>query len=74
MVPSRTIEGQFSLNGKELDKYDYWLKEHKTKCEKVKASDSQISITFSSGSGIGTAVFVKCTCGEECNITDYDSW
>ena len=69
MWPQRILERTFSLNRVEVERAHSWLVEHKEKCQRLR-----ITVSFSTSSGIGMAVTIKCDCGEECNVTDYDSW
>jgi hypothetical protein len=62
-----------------------WSAKHKKTCRmRVREDGSTVEFpggaaggltTFSfTPTGIGMAICVKCACGEEANITDYDNW
>lgn len=59
----------FTVNAKEKRDADRWLKRHAKKCKMAK-----VSYVFTSDSGIGTSVKVKCACGKKSDVTDYGSW
>lgn len=68
----------FYITQDEYKKFSDWKKEHNKKC---KFSDSMsggaIGGRFTyifTPTGVGTATTVKCACGEECDLTDYDMW
>ena len=62
-----------------------WRAEHNKTC-KYRFNDDGTPVKFPGGAaggstsyeftptGIGVAIFAKCTCGEEINLTDYESW
>lgn len=62
----------FVLEGKELDSYRKFRR-HKCTTRRMGEPDPLISVTFTQ-TGIGTAVEVRCHCGREKNITDYETW
>ena len=66
----------FELNEVEQEAADKWLKKHRKRCKlkgKTGAIGGAISYEFTL-TGIGTAVEVKCACGEYKNVTDYGCW
>jgi hypothetical protein len=56
------------LQPKEVKNLLFWLFEHLLICRK------SITLKQSGASGIGTNTYVKCECGVEKDITDYDLW
>ena len=62
-----------------------WNAEHRKTCSLLWHKDGT-KVEFPGGAmgggltyqftptGIGVAMSVKCHCGDECNITDFDSW
>lgn len=46
-----------------------WILTHKCKQTKNRSTTWMFTPT-----GIGTAVKLKCSCGEETDVTDYHSW
>ena len=64
----------FDLLGGELKKYHRWKAKHDKTCpDKGAAIGGRITFSFTP-TGIGTVVVVKCACGEEKNVTDFDRW
>jgi hypothetical protein len=64
----------FGLDSKELKKFNEWNTEHKKKCS-LKGSEGAIGgrLTFSfTPTGLGTITTIKCGCGEELDVTEYD--
>lgn len=59
----------FSIEETEIEKLVAWNGEHNKTC---KAGNKFIK--FSSSTGIGQNIFVKCSCGVEVDITDYSQW
>jgi hypothetical protein len=55
----------------EAEKINAWIQEHATVC--TTATACRISFTFSQ-TGVGEVVHVVCSCGEKCDLTDYDSF
>jgi hypothetical protein len=70
----------FDLIGDELQKYQSWNAEHNKTCPYYDDGSSPAPkigaiggrITFPTG--VGTIVVVRCACGEEINVTDFDNW
>lgn len=62
----------FDLNEVEKSRAEEFKKIHK-KCYRPTAIGGQFSYIFTPTS-VGTAVSIKCICGEQENITDYDIW
>lgn len=60
-----------------------WIKKHKKKCKILRArrragrvpamGDCVLQYCFTP-TGVGTALVVRCDCGESENVTDYGSW
>lgn len=68
----------FEISEKEYETYREWYEEHKkTGCHFATgytgAIGGGISVIFYPTS-LGAAVTVRCDCGEEINITDYEAW
>ena len=71
----------FTLGGKELKDAFGFIKNHKcdlkdesrTGGKKVGAIGGRIGYRFTPTS-LGIAALVKCACGKEKDVTDYDSW
>jgi len=74
---------KFELMGEELQKYQSWEAEHNETCPyyddgsspapKIGAIGGRTTFSFTP-TGVGTVVVVKCACGEEINVTDFDHW
>ncbi|MGB2762163.1 MAG: hypothetical protein WBC21_01325 [Minisyncoccales bacterium] len=79
----------FSISEIEVKKLDAWLEQHDKSCRfamlrhesVVKMPDENRPAIMESGlsysfkpTSIGNVIVVECKCGEECNITDYESW
>lgn len=65
---------KFSISNDDLKKFHEWDKNHS--CELKKNSGAiggRLTYTFSP-TGLGVITKVICGCGEECDLTDYDSW
>jgi hypothetical protein len=66
----------FKLYGKELETYRQWYKLHKcefTKPGSTGAIGGRLTYSFTPTS-LGSAVTIKCACGEKINVTDYENW
>lgn len=65
----------FKLTDDEVIKYQDWLKEHNKKCpiSYEGAIGGKITFQFTT-TGIGLIIKVICSCGEELDLTDIDSW
>lgn len=67
----------FVMSDKEYETYEKWYEEHKkTGCRftgYTGAIGGGLIFSFFPTS-LGSAITVKCGCGEEINITDYESW
>ena len=66
----------FELEDKELSNFREWDEEHKKVCEIYTqgirgAIGGRLTFSFTPTS-LGTAIKVKCACGVECNVTEYD--
>jgi len=58
-----------SLTPVERDNFRTWWSEHYATCK-----SKYIGISLGDGGGIGSNVYVNCSCGEKADITDYLSW
>lgn len=65
----------FEMSEEELAKAKIWIEKHPCKHRGKGAGTigGGISYIFSPTS-IGDGITVKCSCGEECDVTDYSSW
>ena len=76
----KVSSGSFRISLKEARDATRWLKNHASTCEKLNlfieketVSGGLISYIFTPTS-IGNGVAVRCACGKECDVTDYDNW
>ena len=70
-IPNIAEEDFVSLTDAEIKAIHHFMYNH---CV-LEHHGHDFKITTSNGSGIGTAISIKCNyCGEEKDITDYDSW
>ena len=64
----------FTLDEKEEKLYDIWWAKHKLVCPHMdKTNGPTISWTFIP-LGFGTAKKIKCSCGDQINVTDSENW
>jgi hypothetical protein len=63
---------EFALEPAEIEKAHVWIQEHAKTCAS-KAVASSVSFVFSQ-TGVGEVIHVVCSCGEKCDLTDYDSF
>jgi len=63
----------FEVSEEDRKKIDKWGKKHHKTC-KHKEIDGSLTYSFSYGSGIGLSTYIKCSCGEEFDYTDYSTW
>lgn len=68
MSSSYKTEFGYRLMSNEAKSLAYFIEQHKTVCDK------DITIEYSTASGIGRNTWVKCSCGQEKDITDYGAW
>ncbi len=69
--PSRVNLG---LDDDERKKFEDWDRDHKCKLkEDSGAIGGRLTYCFTP-TGLGTITVIKCVCGEEINVTDFDSW
>lgn len=54
----------------EMEMLAGWYSMHNIFCH----SQGDVVIEHKSGGGIGTVTVARCGCGNEINITDYESW
>ena len=77
----------FVISGSELKKLNTWLEEHDKVCPCARLRHQSLVETLSgpaileSGlsyvfipNSVGVVKIVKCKCGGDCDITDYESW
>lgn len=67
------------MSEKEQVEFNKWNKEHREVCPLLQPGVDKPAIggrlTFGfTPTGIGTAITVKCMCGAEKNLTDYECW
>jgi hypothetical protein len=68
----------FRLDTEELKKLAAWREEHDKTCKyahpsKQGAIGGRLTYCFTPTS-LGSVTKVKCACGEEVDLTDYDAW
>lgn len=66
----------FSLDEEQGKKMQAWIDEHDKTCKcfhKQGAIGGRLRWCFTPTS-IGVAIIVECACGEEVDLSDYDSW
>ena len=56
------------MGSTEVDALVEWVLGHRDMC-----AQPEVGLTFTP-TGIGTAIRVKCECGAEADLSDYDSW
>jgi len=60
-----------ALNEIEKDRLDCFVRKHK----KHNVTSNGTNFTFEiSPNTIGTVIMIRCSCGEEKNLTDYSCW
>lgn len=65
------LGGKMRLFTEEVVSLSDWFKQHSKTCTK---GCWFVELDQSSKSGIGTNTYAKCICGEQKDITDYESW
>lgn len=67
----------FEISDEQLRNINKWLEEHSKTCPyftvNFKYLGSPISYIFTPDS-IGTGVIIKCICGKEADVSDYDNF
>lgn len=68
----------FELDEYELNKYRKWVDEHDKKCPYADrmnqgAIGGRMSFTFTP-TGLGQITKIKCACGDEVDVTQYEHW
>jgi len=66
----------FSLDPKELEKRKEWEENHNLTCPYTSYSGAiggRLTFSFTPTS-LGVIAKIKCACGEETDLTDYDLW
>lgn len=67
---------KFEISGEELKKYKEWYEEHNKSCplyQNVGAIGGRLKYSFVP-TGLGIVIVVRCSCGEELDLTDYENW
>ncbi len=67
---SKEVKVKFELSPEELARAKSWYRDHLSNCP---SSSKSITYCFAE-TGIGVAVRVECSCGDEEDVTDYDLW
>ena len=68
------MDFNFELDEDEAVRATEFMDAHETKHgECLAAIGGRYSFTFTP-TGVGTCVHIKCSCGEEKDVTDYDLW
>ena len=65
----------FTLTEKQSQDVSVWHNKHKEECtiKYAGAIGGKYTYCFTSTS-MGQIIVVKCACGQQCDITNYDSW
>jgi hypothetical protein len=63
----------FSLDEDQMIKANNWRGAHDCPITNEGAIGGKTTYCFTP-TGIGTVTVVKCACGKEINLTDYESW
>ncbi len=63
----------FDLTPKQLKKIDEWAYDHHCPIAYEGAIGGKITYQFTPTS-LGMVEKVICSCGKECDVTDYDDW
>lgn len=70
-----TVFQTYTISELEWERGMNWLSEHKNKCSAPAPRNKGHTKIFSTGSGLGTGVHIRCeNCHEEKDVTDYDLW
>jgi len=64
---------KFELTDEQTDAYILWQKNHECTLKQHGAIGGAITFEFTP-TGLGIVESVKCACGAEKNLTDYDMW
>ena len=64
---------KFELSHEQSARINEWMRNHDCSIEYAGAIGGKYTFCFTI-TGIGVAEVVKCGCGKEINVTDYDSW
>lgn len=65
----------FTVPDEEADKSRKWRKDHDKICPQIEVGAIGGKFTWSfTPTGLGCILKLKCACGEELDLTDYDSW
>ena len=66
---------EFIVPDEETKKAARWQKQHKKVCSvtEVGAIGGKYTWSFTQ-TGLGCITTLKCTCGEELNLTDFNNW
>lgn len=63
----------FKLTYDQTKKSAVWIGEHTCKLTRIGAIGGKITYSFTP-TRIGITQVISCACGEELDLTDYDSW
>jgi len=64
----------FQLDNKQLKDYIEWDKKHQCKFKNnCGAIGGRLTFTFTP-TGLGVIIKVKCACGEELDLSNYEEW
>ena len=63
----------FDLTPEQIKTIDAWAYDHDCPITYEGASGGKITYQFTPTS-LGTVEKAVCTCGEECDVTEYDEW
>ncbi len=73
---------KFEINDRTVEQINEWQDEHRPKCRLYDKKLNEIYVGAIGGhltycitpNSLGVTVKVKCACGEEINVTDYEEW
>jgi len=64
----------FVIPDEEADKSRIWRQEHNKVCQKDAGTIGGKYTWSFTQTGLGCIIILKCMCGEELNLTDYENW
>lgn len=66
---------KFEIPEKEVEEWKDWRKEHDKVCTQINvgAIGGRFTVSFTS-TGLGDIIKIKCSCGEELDLTHSERW
>lgn len=66
----------FELDNEQVEKYYVWFNHHKNNCPlyMIDGAIGGRETFYFTPTGLGVIVKVKCACGEELDLTNYEEW